>query len=183
MEVRDEVAATRDNIRGTQKEIDQIVSRVKNFETQSEQLAHYFSGKALKGFFEERADAEKTVADDWTKYTWWFAIGTTLVLAASVAYALFGASKRNTRPTGDCSPQRVYWWRHWGLSQNGRLNGRIVTFSKNRNTGGFRSTWRTIDSSVASVDKDTRDQIFKEVALRTFTDGTGNDTSTELDSD
>ena len=170
----------RERISKEEDSVAEIVSRLRKLETEGEALSHYLSGRALEGFFADRANEEKTSAQKWTRATWGFASATVIVLVALLVGYYLGWFENNEINYGLLGTKALLiatlgFVAKWSSKRAHRhLDGE----SRYRR---LAINMKTLDSFVASLQPESRERVLLEVALKTFTDGGSSDGATDFE--
>ena len=156
------------------------LEELNKFVTEAEELKLYIGGKALSGFFAERATQEKKSALYWTIGTWFFAISTLIVIVIIFYlqlnnliqlkendYSFLGIKVLLTATLG-----LIAKW------TSKRANRHLADESKYHR---LAINMKTIDSFIDKLKPESKEEILKAVALKTFTEVNSNETATDFE--
>jgi len=162
---------------------EQVKNELDNFNAlvgKANELHNFMQGRALSDFFAKRAVEEKTSARNWTIATWGFASATLVAIFATFVYQVLYFSPENK---GDLSllGTKVLFTATLGLIAkwtSKRANRHLAEESKYHRLSINIST---IDSFVEKLDEKARHEVLAAVAMKTFTEVSGNETATDFE--
>ncbi|CAN5555683.1 hypothetical protein BH10ACI1_BH10ACI1_31560 [soil metagenome] len=161
-------------------EAQEKLAQIDEFVADAEELKHYAQGKALSGFFAQRAADEKKSAANWTYLTWAFAI-TTLMAIGVIFYFQLNNFVQNQPADLSLLGTKVLFTATLGLVAkwtSKRANRHLSDESKYHR---LAINMKTIDSFIDKLPEDAKNEIMKTVALKIFTEVNGNETATDFE--
>jgi hypothetical protein len=150
----------------------------------AKELNQILSGKVLNGYYEQRASGEREKASNWTKGTWFFATSTLFCLLALLLYQI-GGLKADTEQAKLIDLQflgtKFLIITTLGLIAkwtSKRANRHLMEEAKYHR---LAVNIATVKPFTDILEPQERSRVLAEIAIKIFTDGTGNESSSEFD--
>jgi hypothetical protein len=152
---------------------------LENYKVDGQKLIQLLAGKELNDFYSQRAKKEGWKAFGWTVATWLSAILTILMLLYVFIYQIDSALESTINysllSTKILITATLGFIAKWTSKRANRHLTEEAQYHR------LAVNMATINSFIATLDEANKNNVISTVAVKIFTDGTGNETPTEFE--
>lgn len=162
-----------------EREASEKVESLNQLAEQGKVLTHFISGRALSGFFEDRATEEKKSAFKWTVGTWIFAGAALTSLIVTFIYQLNNLQEQTINYS--FLTTKVLFIASLGFIAKWTAKRANKHISEEAKYHRLAVNTHTIDNFISKLKPETQEEVTKAVALKIFTEYESNVTPIEFE--